>query len=467
VIYLKTSVGMEIRQDDLLLTCLRSNLAGGVFTDFKRIAGYCQRDPDQVRAEIDDFFKSGNIPRANIVLGLPRKDVILRFLDLPKEVEDNLKQVMLYQVQSFEPTEEEKLYYDFVPIKGGPQDKKIHVLAVMIRKSSLDAHLETMHKLGVRPTAITAGAVALANMFLGISSHGKDKTFILADLKPLAVEITVLRGGALVYGREAPRAGQTPLKQLLRNEIEAAVGKVRLDSEEDIEGILIVGEESESLCEELREEMPDCELMGKRLRFEMPVRNRTYLQQAAISLGLAYGGITRRLAMKLNLLPPAFRIQQKRWAYIPTAILGLCILAALAGLGFRNMAQQQIFIDSLDQEIKALEAPAKRVSESRMQVQNLEKRIGAVENILYRRDQNLEILRELTGLLPSDTFLTLYRNQDCTIQIRGNSPSSSSSDLIDKLEKSPLLRDVTSTQGTYRDPQSGKDVFTFSAKCEK
>jgi len=90
---------------------------------------------------------------------------------------------------------------------------------------------------------------------------------------------------------------------------------------------------------------------------------------------------------------------------------------------------------------------------------NLEKRIAAVEEVLYRRGQNLELLRRLTGLLPTDTFLTLYRNQDCTIQLRGNSPASSSSDLIGKLEKSPFLRDVTTTAGVYRDPQTGKDVF--------
>jgi Tfp pilus assembly PilM family ATPase len=164
VIYLRTSIGIEIRKDDLLISCLRSNFAGGVFTHFKRIAGYRERDQEQVRAEVEEFFKKERIGRNNIVLGVPRKDVIVRYIDLPKEVEDNLKQVMLYQVQGFEPTEEEKLYYDFVQIKNAQPDKKLHVLVVMIRKSALDAHLETMRRLGIRPVAVTAGSVALANM---------------------------------------------------------------------------------------------------------------------------------------------------------------------------------------------------------------------------------------------------------------------------------------------------------------
>jgi Tfp pilus assembly protein PilN len=467
VIYLKTSVGIEIRQDDLLITCLRSNFAGGVFTHFKRIAGYHQRDSVQVRAEIDEFFKGERISRDNIVLGLPRKDVTLRYLDLPKEVEDNLKQVMLYQVQSFEPTEEDKLYYDFMPIKDGQLDKRIRVLAIMVRKSILDAHLETMRQLGIRPSAVTAGSLALANMFLGTHTNGKDKTFVLIDLKTEGMELSVLRGGALVYGREAIRPADLPMKQWMLSEIDVAVGKVRLDPEETIEGIILSGEGSESTLQELQEEMPGCELMSDRLRFEMSPKNKTFLPQAVTSLGLAYGGISRRLAMKLNLLPSESRVRQKRWAYIPTIILGICIAGALIGLAFRNMVQQQILIRNLDQEIKTLDAPANRVKDLRNKAMNLEKRIGSVEEVLYRRDQNLDLLRELTNLLPTDTFLTMYRNQDCTIQMRGNSPPTSTSDLMGKLEKSPLLRDISTSAGMYRDPQTGKDVFNFTAKCEK
>ncbi|MBZ5498536.1 MAG: pilus assembly protein PilM [Acidobacteriia bacterium] len=467
MIYLKTSVGIEIRQQDLLISCLRSNFAGGVFTNYMRVSGYRQRDPEQVRDEIHGFFKREKVNRDNIVLGLPRQDVILRYLDLPKEVEDNLKQVMLFQVQSFEPTDEEKLYYDFVPIRNGQPDKRLHVLVMMIRKSILDAHLETMRQLGICPAAVTAGSVALANMFLGTHNDGRDKTFIMADLKPGGIELAVLRGGALIYGREAARPGGVPLKQFLLSEMEVAVGKVRLDPEESIDGIIMAGEESESALQELWEDVPGCELMGDRLRFEMSPENKAFLQEAVTSLGLAYVGITRRLPMKLNLLPAERRVHQKRWAYVPTIILGLCIAAALAGLGFHQMVQQQTLIRNLDQEIKKLEAPANRVRELRSQSQALGKRIASLEEVLQRRDQNLDILRELTNLLPSDTYLRQFRNQDCTITLNGESPPSASSDLISKIEKSPLLKDVITINATFKNIQTGKDIFSFQAKCEK
>lgn len=468
MIYLRNSVGIEIRQEDLLISCLKSNFAGGVFTSFRRIPGYRQRDHQEVLGEMDAFFKQERVNRQNIVLGLPRRDIIFRYLDLPKEVEDNLKQVVSYQVQSFEPTEDEKLYYDFLPIRNGLQSgKRLHILLIMVRKSILDAHLDTMSRLGIRPIAITTGSVALANMFLGTQNDGRAKTFVLADLKPGGIELSVLRNGVVIYGREAARQGETSWKQLLLGEIEVAVGKARLEPEEAIESIVMSGEASAGARQEIQEELPGCELIGDRLRFEMPTKNKGLLQEAATSLALAYSGITRRLAMNLNLLPMERRVHQQRWAYIPTVIFALGIVVLLAGLGLHQMVQEKSLIRDLDGQIGKLQGPANGVRSLQAQSQSIQKQIASVEDILRRRDQNLEILQELTTRLPSDTYLTFYRNNDCSINLQGQSPPSSSSDLIPKLEQSPLIKEVAIVGTIYRNQQTGKDNFQFTAKCEK
>jgi general secretion pathway protein L len=167
----------------------------------------------------------------------------------------------------------------------------------------------------------------------------------------------------------------------------------------------------------------------------------------------------------MNLLPAELRIRQTRWAYVPAAVFGLAIIVLLIALGFHQMVQDRILIRKLDQEIQLLRAPVERVQSFRNQADALEKRIKTVEDLLRARDMNLEILQELTTILPPDTFLSTYRNQDGTIQLAGS--SGSSSELIPKLEKSPLLKDVAQRGATFRDAQTGKDRFTFEAKLEK
>ena len=77
----------------------------------------------------------------------------------------------------------------------------------------------------------------------------------------------------------------------------------------------------------------------------------------------------------------------------------------------------------------------------------------------------MEILKELTLILPNDTFLQNYTNRDGIIQLVGL--SGSSSDLNIKLEKSPLLKDVVQKGIISKDSMTGKDHFTFEAKEEK
>ena len=465
MIYLKTSIGIELRGGDMVISSLESHFSEGVFTHFKRIADYRQRDKEELRREIQGFFKSSRLSPDNIVLGIPRKDIVLRYLDFPSEVVDNLKQVIHYQVQTYEPTEEESYYYDYVLLDGNGRKAKITVLLAMVKKTVLDELLQYLLDLGIRPSMVLGCSVGLCNIFLRDKKDTGDKTFILADLSPTSLEIIALHHGAMTYSREAAREGDESWKELLLREIGEAASKMRLGPNDAVEKIILAGESSESAHGEVKEEIPDCELLKSRIPFEVTAENRSHLEAAVSSLGLAFTGMARRPFMKMNLLPPELRIHQTRWAYVPAILLGLAVIVLLLGLGFHRTIQDRALIRKLDEEIDARKAPVARVQSIRNQADDLEKRIQSVEDLLGQRDMNLEVLRELTTILPSDTYLNTYSYQDGTIRIAGL--SGSSSDLISKLEDSPLLKDVTMRGPIYKDQRSGKDRFTFEAKLEK
>jgi general secretion pathway protein L len=145
--------------------------------------------------------------------------------------------------------------------------------------------------------------------------------------------------------------------------------------------------------------------------------------------------------------------------------LGAVILLLLIGLGIRQTVQNRLLLSRLEQEIKVLSIPAQKARSLRTQGETLETRTKLIEDLLKNKDRNLEILKELTSILPSDTFLQSYRNQDGIIQLVGL--SGSSSDLSIKLEKSPLIKDVVQKGIISKDALTGKDRFTFEAKEEK
>jgi Tfp pilus assembly protein PilN len=465
MIYLKTSVGIELRGEDMLLCSLQGNFSSGVFTHFKRITAYAARNQEELRQEVHQFFKSAGLSRDNVVLGIPRKDIVLRYLDLPSEVEDNLKQVVHYQVQSFEPTEEDKFYFDFSVIGGANSSKRLSLLLAMVRKSLLDGHLQLLHGIGIRPVAVLGSSMGLANIFLQSQKDKQDGTYVLADLGSSALELLALQHGSVVYSREVAREGDQNWKDLVLQEVEEAASKMRLPLEGSLEQIILSGESSEAALPEVKSAIQDCELLKNLIRGVIPGENKPHFQEAASTLGLAYTGMVRRPPIRINLLPANLRIRQTRWAYVPAAILGLAILALLIVLGFHGEIQDRTLIRRLDQSIQSLKVPVEKVQSLRIQAETLEKRSQSIENLLRNRDMNLDILRELTTILPSDTYLNTYSNRDGTIQIGGY--SNSAYDLMPKLEKSPLLKDVVQKGSIFKDAATGKDRFSFEMKLEK
>jgi Tfp pilus assembly protein PilN len=466
MIYLRGSVGIEMRGDDLVLASLQSNFSPGVFTAFKRITGFSQKPVEEVRNSINSFFKSKGLSRDNIILGIPRNEIILRHLDFPVEVEDNLKQVVQYQAQSFEPSEEEKFYFDFVALKNKPGAKRISVLLAMVKKSVLDEHLRQLRVLDIRPAKVMAGSLAMANLFVQGQKDLRGKTFILANLTAAGIEIVALRDGSVVYDHETLRDGSGTWKQPLLGALETALSKIRLGPDESIEKVILTGDEAQSARQEIQEEIGDCEPIAKEFKFETPLEYQPHLEEASISLGLAYSGIARRAPFAINLLPAALRMRKTRWVYVPAVLLGLIIILLLAGLGFRRTIQEQILSRKLDRETASLQADVDRVRTIRSQSEELEKKIQTIEDVLSRRNKNLEVLQELTSIIPAETYLTAYSmNREGAINISGIGPAPEA--LISQLESSLLLKDVKQKGTSYVDPSTGKIRFTFEFKLEK
>jgi Tfp pilus assembly protein PilN len=465
MIYLKTGIGIELRGEDMLISSFQSQFTGGAFTHFTCIGDYRHRDKEELRQEILHFLKSNGLGKENIVLGISRRDIILRHLDFPYEVSDNLSQVVRYQVQSYEPTDEDRFYYDYVPLDGDNGKKKISVLLVMVRKTLLEEHLAFLQELGIRPSIVSCSFAGLSNIFLHDRKDVKDKTFLLADFTPSSLELLVMHQGAFRYSREVPKEEGQSWRDVILREVEEAASKMRFGPEDALEKLILAGDFSESVREEISSVIPDCELLKDSIRFGVPVENMPHLQKAATSIGLAFTGMVRRPPMRINLLPAELRIRQKRWAYVPTILLGLAILALLLSLGFHRMAQNRMLIRKLDREIETLKAPVARAQSFQNQVKELEEKIKSIEDLFGQRDMNLEILRELTTILPDDTYLRSYNYRDGNIQMSGL--SNSSSDLIPKLENSPLLSNVSIRGSIYKDARTDKEQFTFEAELEK
>jgi general secretion pathway protein L len=463
MIYFKTSVGIELRGEDMLMSSLQGHFSRGAFTHFKRIANYRLCEKEDLKREIAQFFKSNSLGKDSVVLGLQRKDIVLRYLDFPSEVAENLDQVVQYQVKAFEPSEESSYYYDYVQLKGNADSKKLTVLLGMVRKVLLDEHLQLLREVGIRPVAVVGSSIGLANLFMQNQKDLEDKTFILADLGSSNFELVAVRNGVFAYSRETSKEDNQSWSELFLREVSEAASRMRLEPDGALEKVAITGESSESALKEIQSNIPDCELLAESIPFAMTDETQPYIQESSVALGLAYTGMVRRPFVKMNLLPPELRIRQTRWAYVPTAIFGLAIIALLLMLAFHKTVINQRLIKELTVISNKNKPAIDKVMDLRAKAEALEAKVKSFEDLIGKRDMNLEVLRELTLVLPQDTYLNTFVNRDGIFQLVGL--SGSSSDLIQKLDKSLFFKDVVS-KAPFRD-QNGKDLFNIEARLEK
>jgi hypothetical protein len=94
----------------------------------------------------------------------------------------------------------------------------------------------------------------------------------------------------------------------------------------------------------------------------------------------------------------------------------------------------------------------------------LKEQIASIDGVLFERDRNLDILRELTRVLPPDTYLNTYVNRNGMIQLSGI--SGSSHDLIRKLDESPWFKNIMQ-KAPFREQKPGVDMFNMEATLEQ
>ncbi len=457
---LKAGLGIEVRGNDLVMVCLKRGLRRLFLAGSKIIADYRQLNPYDLRNEVQVFVKAHGISSEGAVLGVPRSQIVVRFLELPAEAAEDLAQVVRYQVESFTPAEEEPMCYDFA-LLGRDERGKLVVLVAMMKRADLERYLQLLSSISLKPAAIQPATTALSNLLLEGYAGLSPSTYLLYHLDGGHAELLAFRNKQLVYSRQFHSNGVDGML----SEGELALSALRIE-EEPVEKILLTGSGAAVVEAALRERIGECERLGASLSAgEFDGLRAAMSDDLAVAAGLALAGLGRKLPLPINLLPQEMRVHHSVLGYIPTILLSAAILLLGAGLGLREFVQERALLGKLDLEIAALKPQLEEVNRLAEQGRALESQIALLEGAIAQRDPALEILKELTAALPDHSFLQTVTFKGDEVNMIGL--SASATQLLPLLEKSPHLRDVEFTQRIIRDPQSGKERFYIRAKVEK
>lgn len=207
---------------------------------------------------------------------------------------------------------------------------------------------------------------------------------------------------------------------------------------------------------------------GAQLRLMLYVVPRVEVDAVVKALterGFALSGVDIRDGAKtlgLNLLPGDQRVRTvNRKARLNLALGGALVLL-LALVMAQSLYLREHQVSELEEAIASVQGEARQVAAIRKRIEDTSEAAGFLATRRAESPLAVELLADITRILPDDTYLDRLVIGKTSVQIQGKSQNAQR--LIERVNESSLL-DAASFRGSTRlDARSGLEIFEINAE---
>lgn len=451
---MQTSLGIELKEEVAIFTYLKKDLQGIRWTGRKIVplvlegqGDLRERERTFVQAIKDFLYQHGTQPQ-QVVLGLPRRLMILRFLDLPLVPREDLEQMLPYELERHLPFPVRDAQFDFQILSKGENGRQ-KVLLVAIQREKLEQFMDLLELAGLRPDIVDVTCLATCNALIYRKKVLPEEAWALLDLCNHQLEVSILREGALEYSRSIHLSEASPWIEQVKREWKViqhhlspqgnSQGNFPTVSQIFLSGLGATEESCISLQNDLGLPASTPSLPSGMFG---TLGAQDHLPSFITCLGLALRGLVP-MPFQINLWPSE---RQKKRAeptklWITAGLLAL-IFSLIAGWLAVQAKKDRQGLELLKKEIASYEPRVLSVEKMQKEVKAYREQIATFREMTQVKDGQMNILKELTQLIPQNVWLTdyLYSQKRENISIGGKADSASS--LVSPLEESPLIKNV-------------------------
>lgn len=463
------SLGIEFKPNHLILTLLRKSFRKIMLADSEIHSlpseGQKEEREGQILNLINKFISKHRLHKEKTSISVPREKSVVRFIKLPIATKENLRKVIEYEVPKYTPFEREEVYFDCQILKE--EKDWLHLYAVFIKKTEVDPYLSLLKKIGIDPISIQISSVGALNLFHYHEGAKEDEISVLLDVTESFFEMDLIQGKEWQESFYLPLSGEKGESRIW-NTFERSV--VKQDSFSKSTFFVHGLDMGENLLNALKK---NDRIKGVSLaplhrteaeREGLPAPHKIYA-----AIGLPLKGLIKT-QVDLNLLPFEMRRKVRELGRpLSTLLTFVALFLALtwgAGVYYRYSRE----LNTLNAEIKKRKPEVEAVEKLQKQKEELGKEISELLKIRSEETSKIEILRELTQILPNTVWIWSFKYNGKEIEVSGFADSAS--DLIPLLDKSPLfenvefLAPVTKERQMRLDGDKEKERFRIKAKIE-
>ena len=404
-----------------------------------------------LKKKVATFLKNNKIRNGQVFVSIPRHEVVLREIQLPLVVEENLQQVLTYELDRYTPFSNGEAHFAFEIMARDSEANTLTLLFAAIEKARLQRYLKRLTLLGVTPTAIEVTSTAMLSTLRHIrkltnsSPSPPAPLRAMVDIHETGYELIIADGPHLRYARSIPHIDDIVAN--LGIELDKGITAIKREKQ-DVQEVMLgqVGEQSKRLN-------PDTVAAQLGLRV---VSAEPFASESMVLVGLGLRGLHND-APTINLLPQQAKPQSPRRRYAPTVAL-VALLGCLA-IGYISIEvmNSRSALKEINDQLQTLSPQISAMTALQDEATTVEQRLQELESLAPDHPGVLDVLKKLTTIVPDRNWLTNLTYKGHSITLTGNAKSSPAH-LISLLERSSIFYDVN-----FSEPVSGQE-FRIQAK---
>lgn len=394
----------------------------------------------------------------SLTLCLPKAWAVVQTVDFPAVVLENLSQVITVELDRITPFPAEGAYFDYAALKE--EAGRVSILVAAVRAELINPYLKAIQEKGFKIDHLAIDLLAMGTLCRFIQKS--DQALYIEAGESLSQGISCRAKTALrVFSDSFPSGDETINAERINQGI-AFLDTDSVQKERPGPAVFWFKGSNPALKEKLKSclAMPVQWLEESDLGFDPLGWEKKAIPYAAV------GGLLESLWVKslgLNLLLKG--IHKKPKSPVVVSLLLMLLLAALVGLYWMSPLElERKRLDYLDKQIALKKIEVKKVEALKKEIGRVSEELTLIEHFKQSKPLVLNIFKELTVILPRNTWLTRVRLTEPQVQIEGYAPSASA--LIPRLDDSELFTKVEYAAPTFRDPRLNIDRFQIKMEIE-
>jgi Tfp pilus assembly protein PilN len=425
-------IGIECQGDDLLVTAVSVRFGRVTLLGEMRLREISGRPAADWGGEYESFLKGYDLTHLAAHVVLPGEEVTIRVLTLPPIGTKEMAAAVAFQIDSLHPYNET----DEVSFAWSKLGRPGSALVAITRREVIQRYSTLFAEAGIKLASITVSAAAIYAS-LRLLSKASDSGFAALDQDETGFEF---------YGESESRALLSFYSQSGGPRMESYVcSELRLPTDQPVVP--------------LRDLLPDPHRQGEGDYIDIAGPSYASVRSYCAALTAACPLLTNTLNQSLNLLPEELRESNSRLIYIPTLLLILGLLAAGVVYAVQSSWQRAAYLQTLNAQIAQLEPAAKRSQWLDKNMADAIARTRQVDAFRSRSKADLDVLNELSKILPPPIYLSSLEINRNEVTVMGEAESAAG--LLKALDSSPLFKQSVFASGIGH--QRAVDIFHIRA----